>query len=154
MSLNSRTINRLLRKIFVGEMPIIKNGYEQQELISSLKSDLKKITGIDVSDSRSSFFNTDSDVICRFSMDDEESRYGFGNSFSVKFNQDNVLTIKHYGDETIIYQIEQIYALIDKLKSEMDNKEARRLKKDKINKLKQQATDRPNFCRGEHKCSP
>jgi len=116
MSLNSRTINRLLRKIFVGEIPIIKIGYEQQELISSLKSDLKKITKIDVSDSRSSFFNTDSDVICRFSMDDEESRYGFGNSFS--------------------------------------NKEARRLKKDKINKLKQQATDRPNFCRGEHKCSP
>jgi hypothetical protein len=133
MSLNSRTIAKILREHFTGETPIIKNIYEHKEFMSSLKFELKKITGVEVS--TGSYW--DSKRECHFSVKGEFSKYG--DSFTIKFNQENELVIDNYRDSATIYQIEQIYTFIDRLKLEHENLKGRRLKTEKVNKLKKQA---------------
>ncbi|TGO03223.1 hypothetical protein PN36_10485 [Candidatus Thiomargarita nelsonii] len=132
MSLNSRTIAKILREHFTGEIPIIKNIYEHIEFMSSLKTELEKITGVEVSTGSSWDMRE-----CHFSVKGEFSKYG--DSFTIQFNQKNELIIDNYRDSATIYQIEQIYSFIDRLKLEPENIKGRRLKTEKINKLKKQA---------------
>jgi len=133
MSLNSKTIAKILREHFTGEIPIIKNIYGHIEFMSSLKSELEKITGVEVSTGSS----WDNARECHFSVKGEFSKYG--DSFTIKFNQENELIIDNYRDSATIYQIEQIYTFIDRLKLEHENIKGRRLKTEKLNKLKKQA---------------
>jgi len=131
---------KILREHFIGETPVIKNVPEHKAFISSLKSDLEKIKGVDISSYYSSR-DKDPDTVCRFSVQEEDDRFRYyrSDSFTIKFSQENELLIKHYSDNTIVYQVEQIYAFIDKLKVAYGEKKALRLKKEKINSLKQQA---------------
>ncbi|MEN8216487.1 MAG: hypothetical protein ABFS56_08940 [Pseudomonadota bacterium] len=137
MSLNSRTIAKILREHFTGEIPIIKNIYGHKEFISSLKSELEKITGVEISTFSSSSWDNTPERECHFSVKGEFSKYG--DSFTIQFNQENELIIDNYRDSATIYQIEQIYTFIDRLKLEHENIKGRRLKTEKLNKLKKQA---------------
>jgi hypothetical protein len=146
MSLNSRSIAKILREHFTGETPIVKNAFEQKEFISNLKKELKKIKGIEISDHRYSVSNSKDkfEKQCHFSIEDEsqESRFRFygSDSFTLKFNPVNQLFIEHYGDSrALIYQMEQINSFIERIKEEHQNKKARKTKREKINTLKQQA---------------
>jgi len=134
MSLNSRTVAKILREHFTGETPIIKNASEHQTFISSLQTKIEKIKGIE----KPFFYHSSNEPNCHFSIKDESSFYD-NNDFTIKFNQNNELFITHNRNSANIYQLEQIYSFIDKIKLEYDNKQARQLKKEKINKLKQLA---------------
>ncbi|MEN8218340.1 MAG: hypothetical protein ABFS56_18620 [Pseudomonadota bacterium] len=134
MSLNSRTIAKILQEHFTGKTPIIKNAFEHQTIITSIKSQIEKIKGIEIP----SYSNKAPKQECSFLIKNESSMYGY-ESFTIKFNQTNELIITNYWNNAIVYQIEQIYTFIDRLKQEYDNKNARQLKKEKIKKLKQLA---------------
>ena len=140
MSLNSRTIAKILREHFTGETPLRKNASEHEAFISSLKSKLKKIKGVDIP-SYYSHRNKDSNRVCHFSLQEDDSpfRYFRNDSFTLKFSQGDELIIEHYDNSAMVYQTEQIYAFIDKMKAAYDKKKAHRLKREKINALKQQA---------------
>jgi Fe2+ or Zn2+ uptake regulation protein len=136
MSLNSRSIAKILREHFTGKTPIIKNAFEHQAFISSLKTEIEKIKGIE----KPSFYRIDKEPKPKydFSIKDESCFYGY-DYFTIKFNQSNGLIITHNGSHANVYQIEQIYTFIDRIKQEYDKKNARKLKTEKINKLKQLA---------------
>jgi len=136
MSLNSRTIAKILREHFTGETPIIKNAFEHQAFISSLQTEIEKIKGIE----KPYFYRSSSEPEpnYQFSIKDDSSFYDY-DSFTIKFNQSNELIITHNESRANVYQIEQIFSFIDRIKQEYDNKKARQLKKEKINKLKQLA---------------
>ncbi len=139
MSINSRTIAKILREHFTGETPIIKNEFDQKEFISQLKSQLEKIKGVTISPYyRSSWDDVQPERMCHFSVEDESNFYDY-DSLTLKFNQDNKLVISNYSHTAIVYQIEQIETFIDKLKLEHENKKGHKIKKEKINNLKQQA---------------
>ncbi len=133
MSINSRTIAKILREHFTGNTPIIKKGFEHTAFISSIKQQLKKINDVELS----SYSSHDSERKCLFSVMGEFSKYG--DSFTIEFNQANELIIDNYSNNAKIYKIEQIYTFIEKLKLEHENIKVRRLKTEKINKLKQHA---------------
>jgi len=139
MSLNYRTIAKVLREHFVGDTPITKNASEQKKFISFLKSELKKIPDISLPHHYSSY-GENPKYICHFSLQDKSTRYGYGgNSFTIQFSQDNNLIIKHYDDTANIYQVEQIYSFLDKLKLKLEERRERRLKREKVKSLKRQA---------------
>ncbi|MEN8218339.1 MAG: hypothetical protein ABFS56_18615 [Pseudomonadota bacterium] len=138
MSLNSRSIAKILREHFTGETPLIKNAFEHQAFISSLQSEIEKIKGIEKHSFYRSFKDNEPEPNCYFSIRDDSCFYSY-NSFTIKFNQSNELIITHNRNRANVYQIEQIYTFIDRIKQEYDNKNARKLKKEKINKLKQLA---------------
>ncbi|KHD10248.1 hypothetical protein PN36_19565 [Candidatus Thiomargarita nelsonii] len=134
MSLNSRSIAKILREHFTGETPIIKNAFEHQAFISSLQTEIEKIKGIE----KRSFYDKEPEQKYDFSIKDESCFYDY-DYFTIKFNQSNELIMSHNGSRATVYQIEQIFSFIDRIKQEYDNKNARQLKKEKINKLKQLA---------------
>lgn len=142
MSLNTRTIAKLLREHFIGETPLVKEESQQKTFISSLKLKLKNIKGVETSYYHSNLDN-DPDKLCYFSVHgDEEFRYYWHDSFIVKFNPDNILIIeRHYDHDNSVkvYQVEQIDSFIEELKDRYDKQKMLRLKKQKINTLKQQA---------------
>jgi hypothetical protein len=143
MSLNSRTVAKILRETFTGEQPIIKDAFEHKAFIASIKENLKNIKRLDFSSHYSSHTEKDKDLYCYFSVkENDEDRYWYysSDSFTIKFNQHNQLMIEQHLDSfAMVYHVDQIYAFIDKLKLAHQEKNARRLKKKKINGLKQQA---------------
>jgi transcription antitermination factor NusG len=137
--LNFRTVAKILRENFTGETPIIKTASEQKGFISSLKTELKQIKGVNISFYKA-FRDDEPDRLCHVSIRPESSRSYEQDSFTIKFNQQDELLVEHYRDSfAIVYQVEQIYSFVERLKSEYEKKQARRLKTKKINKLKQQA---------------
>jgi len=138
MSLHSRTIAKALREHFTGDIPVMKAPLEHKKMMASIKSQLEKTTGITLS-TYYSHRDNDPDRLCRFEVSDDEFRFYNSDSFAIKFNENNELIIEHYSAQAMVYQIEQVYTFIDRLKVEYKNKKARQLKREKINKLKQQA---------------
>jgi len=140
MSLNSRTVAKLLREHFIGDTPITKNLFEQKEFLSPLKDELKKIKGVDMS---RHYYSKDNDPKEFYFVIQEANGSGYsyqGDSFTIKFDEQNRLIVQYYFNVYgIVYQVEQIDSFIDKIKEAHENKIARRLKTKKINKLKQQA---------------
>jgi len=106
--------------------------------MTSIKSQLEKSKGIIISIYYSRRDN-EPDKLCHFEVSDKEDGYYNSDSFTLKFNENNELMIKHFSSRAMVYQIEQIYTFIDRLKVEYQKKKARQLKREKINKLKQQA---------------
>jgi hypothetical protein len=139
MSLHSRTIAKVFREHFTGDnLPVMKSPCEQKKLIALLKSQLEKTKGIIISVFYSHYDN-DPDKVCRFEICDEKHDYYSRDIFSLKFNEHNELIIAHYSLEAIVYNLDQIYTFIDRLKEEYQKKKSRQLKREKINKLKKQA---------------
>lgn len=140
MSLHSRTIAKVLREHFTGDnLPVMKSPKEQKKLIVLLKSKLEKTKGIMIS-TFYSHQDIDPDRCCHFEVSEQEYRYDYNSdSFTLQFNENNELIIEHYYSHAMVYQIEQIDTFIERLKEEYKNKKARQLKREKINKLKQQA---------------
>jgi hypothetical protein len=138
MSLNSRSIAKILREHFIGDRPLTKNPFEHKECLLSIKDELKKIRGVDMSRYRSSL-DKDSKQVHFVVQEDDDSSYR-DDSFTIKFNKQNQLIVEHFFESYgIVYQIEQIYSFIDRVKEAHEQKKARELKTQKINKLKQQA---------------
>ncbi len=141
MSLNFRTVTKLLREHFIGDIPITKNLFEQKEFLLSLKDDVKKIKGLDMSRYYHSEDKESEDIHFMVKEDHDSGYYSYqGDSFTLKFDEQNRLIVEYYTNTYgVVYQVEQIYSFIDKVKEAHDKKTARRLKTKKINKLKQQA---------------
>jgi hypothetical protein len=136
-------MGKLLREHFTGEFPIfMKTTSEQKILISQIKAELKKIQAVRLSDHY--YFSHDKDreeTILRFTLEDDLHRYYRPYcSLTLKFGEDDhCLIIEDSPRRALVYQVEQIYSFIDKLKAEFDQKKAQAHKTEKINNLKQQA---------------
>ena len=122
-------------KNFMENKKVAKNG---GKVANAARKQLEKTTGITLS-TYYSHRDNDPDRLCRFEVSDDEFRFYNSDSFAIKFNENNELIIEHYSAQAMVYQIEQVYTFIDRLKVEYKNKKARQLKREKINKLKQQA---------------
>lgn len=139
--IHSNTLGKILRKHFTGEIPITKPASEQRELISQIKASLEKIPGI----SMASYYHFPRDKELEersllFSLQDESrSFYRSYCSLSLRFDDNGHLMIEHSPHRMKVYQLEQIYSLIDRLKEELHHKKAQAHKTEKINSLKQQA---------------
>lgn len=142
-SLHPSTMGKLLREHFTGEFPIsIKAASEQQALISNIKAELKKIQAVHLSEHY--YFPQDKgreECTLRFSLEDDLYRYYRPYcSLTLTFREDDhCLIIEDSPHYALVYQVEQIYSFIDKLKAEFDKKKAQAHKTEKINNLKQQA---------------
>jgi len=131
----------MLREHFIGDRHLTKNLFEHKECLSSIKDELKKIKGVDMSHRRSSLDKDLEQVHFVVQEEDDSSGYYYrDDSFTIKFNKQNQLIVEDFIDSYgIVYQIEQIYSFIDRVKEAHDKKKTRELKTKKINKLKQQA---------------
>jgi hypothetical protein len=138
MSLHPKTVAKALQEHFTGDIPVMKAPIAHKKLMTSIKSQLEKSKGIIISIYYSRRDN-EPDKLCHFEVSDKEYGYYNSDSFTLKFNENNELMIKHFSSRAMVYQIEQIYTFIDRLKVEYQKKKARQLKREKINKLKQQA---------------
>ncbi|RKZ51520.1 MAG: hypothetical protein DRR16_05100 [Candidatus Parabeggiatoa sp. nov. 3] len=138
MSLHPKTVAKALQEHFTGDIPVMKAPIAHKKLMTSIKSQLEKSKGIIISIYYSRRDN-EPDKLCHFEVSDKEDGYYNSDSFTLKFNENNELMIKHFSSRAMVYQIEQIYTFIDRLKVEYQKKKARQLKREKINKLKQQA---------------
>jgi hypothetical protein len=130
---------KILREHFVGETPVVTNISEQKALIASLKSKLKQIKNVDISTYHHYRDEQESDLSCSFSISEKESYRFYSSSFTLKFNQQNELILSYYNEPTFVYELEQVYSFIERLKEEYENKNARGLRRKKINQLKQHA---------------
>jgi hypothetical protein len=138
MSLHPKTVAKALQEHFTGDIPVMKAPIAHKKLMTSIKSQFEKITGITLS-TYYSHRDNEPDRVCHFEISDDDLGFYNRDSFSLRFNENNELCIEHYHDSAMVYQIEQIYTFIDRLKEEYKKKKARLLKREKINKLKQQA---------------
>lgn len=142
-SIHPNTMGKLLREHFTGEIPIsIKTASEQKKLISQIKAELKKIQAVHLSDNY--YYPHDEErekCTLRFSLEDDSPHYYRPYcSLTLKFGaDDHCLIIDGQARRALVYQVEQIYSFIDKLKTEFDQKKAQSHKTEKINNLKQQA---------------
>jgi hypothetical protein len=142
-SIHPSTMGKLLREHFTGEFPIsIKTTSEQEQLISRIKAELKKLQAVRLSDSYYVSHDKErEECSLRFALEDDLHRYYRPYcSLTLKFSEDDhCLIIEDSPRRALVYQVEQIYSFINKLKAEFDQKKAQAHKTEKINNLKQQA---------------
>lgn len=141
MSLNRKTVTKILNELFIGQTPIVFKGDEQKEFISKIKKELDTIDLVSVRPQPhySSSKEHDRDKICSFSIDDTSLTYSYGDFFSLKFNEKGELLLEYENATWFVYNIEMLWSFINKMKSEYERKKAVKTKREKINKLKQHA---------------
>ena len=121
ISLHNRTLTKILREQFKGETPIVKSDLlEQNELIAAIKNKLSTMDGFQLLEEvYYPRYEREYKKACFFKIP-SSSKYYSHQEFILKFNELNVFTIEanYKKVNSPVYDLEQIYTLTDKMKSE------------------------------------
>jgi hypothetical protein len=128
-SLQTSTIKKIFREHFMGEVPIVKCAPEKKMLISEIKKKLTTMKGFAPSD-RYYYPYTEkkSEEICHFKVLSPSQHYNYP-IFTIRFNAQNELLIEQWNvHSSLVYHLEQIYTLFDKITVELKRLDANYLK--------------------------
>jgi len=146
--LHDSTLQKVFREHFKGDSPIVVLGTEnKQALISRLKDKLSTIDGfIFLKPSHHQYEYRKSEAVCTFKILSPSTCYR-DQDFTIRFNDKNELCIDdRYRVNSPVYELEQVYTLVDKMRLEYNRLDAKclereknKVKKEKIKGLKHQA---------------
>jgi hypothetical protein len=140
-TLKTNTLKKIFREHFKGETPIVKYGSEQKVLISEIKQKLRTMKGYTLSNNNSypRYTKTELEEICLFEILPPSEDYR-NQEFTLQFNEQNQLYIEQwYRLDSLVYDLEQIYTLFDRMKLEYERLGAVQIKTQKIKGLKHTA---------------
>jgi hypothetical protein len=147
--LQNSTIKKIFREHFkTDDTPIIRTGLEKRVLLSTINQKLSTISGVKMLNP-ANFYRLQAsqyEEICYFKIL-SPSQYYRDQEFYLKYNEQNELQInERYSLSTLVYHLEEIYTLRDKVIKEYQRleknclkKENEKLKRQKIKDLKHKA---------------
>ena len=118
------TIKKIFEKHFVGNIPITRTGFEQKDFISEIKNKMELIDSLEC--------KLKGHKKLDFTI--KSSSQGYHDAdFYLLFNKEDELCIRwDYRTESLIYKLDQIYTLPERMHNEYQRLEKNRIKRAKV----------------------
>lgn len=140
MLITTKTANALLKKYLTGSTPITVNEDQQAVFFKTLKTAIKQHQTLQEWKVSSNHYNYRQHKVRRLSLSyTYESTYNDSETFDLEFRDQQLFISLNYQASACVYQLEQLYVLLEHLKQEIDRHFGEQLKKRKIKELKYQA---------------
>ncbi len=141
MSLNYSGIRKLFKKHFKGKNPLQIPVSEREKTGEMIRKRLKGLKHIRTDQHYYVRKEEQERTVCNFSVEEPSERYySYSHTeFDLLLNEQNELTIRHYRDDALISDLEEIFRFVSDCQEEVERRHAMAVRRKKVREFKAQA---------------